>query len=125
MQVTVSIGIATAGPGETADDLLRNADVAMYVAKRRGKGRAETYESRMHADVRERLELEAALRGALDRNELTLHYQPIVALDTGADPRASRRWCAGSTRRSATSCRSTSSPSPRRPGSSCSSAGGC
>ena len=84
VQVTVSIGVATAGPGETADDLLRNADVAMYVAKRRGKGRAETYESRMYADVRERLEMEAALRGALDRNELTLHYQPIVALDTGA-----------------------------------------
>ena len=84
VQVTVSIGVATAGPGETADDLLRNADVAMYVAKRRGKGRAETYESRMYADVRERLEMEAALRGALDRNELTLHYQPIVALDSGA-----------------------------------------
>jgi EAL domain-containing protein (putative c-di-GMP-specific phosphodiesterase class I) len=83
VQVTVSIGVATAGPGETADDLLRNADVAMYVAKRRGKGRAETYESRMYADVRERLEMEAALRGALDRNELTLHYQPIVALDSG------------------------------------------
>jgi predicted signal transduction protein with EAL and GGDEF domain len=83
VQVTVSIGVATAGPGETADDLLRNADVAMYVAKRRGKGRAETYESRMYADVRERLEMEAALRGALDRSELTLHYQPIVALDSG------------------------------------------
>ncbi len=83
VQVTVSIGVATAGPGETADDLLRNAVVAMYVATRRGKGRAETYESRMYADVRERLEMEAALRGALDRNELTLHYQPIVALDSG------------------------------------------
>jgi predicted signal transduction protein with EAL and GGDEF domain len=65
VQVTVSIGVATAGPGETADDLLRNADVAMYVAKRRGKGRAETYESRMYADVRERLEMEAALRSLL------------------------------------------------------------
>jgi diguanylate cyclase (GGDEF)-like protein len=83
VQVSVSIGVATAGPGETADDLLRNADVAMYVAKRRGKGRAETYESRMYADVRERLEMEAALRAALERDELRLHYQPIVSLEHG------------------------------------------
>jgi len=83
VQVTVSIGVATAGPGETADDLLRNADVAMYVAKRRGKGRAETYESKMYADVRERLEMEAALRAALERDELVLHYQPIVRLADG------------------------------------------
>ena len=84
VQVSVSIGVATAGPGDTADDLLRNADVAMYVAKRRGKGRAATYESRMYADVRERLEMEAALRSAIDANELRLHYQPIVGLETGA-----------------------------------------
>jgi len=84
LQVSVSIGVATAGPGDTADDLLRNADVAMYVAKRRGKGRAETYESRMYADVRERLEMEAALRAALEGDELRLHYQPIVSLATGA-----------------------------------------
>jgi diguanylate cyclase (GGDEF)-like protein/PAS domain S-box-containing protein len=85
VQVSVSIGVATAGPGETADDLLRNADVAMYVAKRRGKGRAETYESRMYADVRERLDMEAALRAALERDgELTLHYQPIVSIESGA-----------------------------------------
>jgi diguanylate cyclase (GGDEF)-like protein/PAS domain S-box-containing protein len=83
VQVSVSIGVATAGPGDTADDLLRNADVAMYVAKRRGKGRAETYESRMYADVRERLEMEAALRSALEGDELTLHYQPMVDLATG------------------------------------------
>ncbi|MBA2457415.1 MAG: EAL domain-containing protein [Gemmatimonadales bacterium] len=83
VQLTVSIGVATAGPGDTADDLLRNADVAMYVAKRRGKGRAETYESKMYADVRERLEMEAALRAALERDELVLHYQPIVRLADG------------------------------------------
>ncbi|HEX6107344.1 MAG TPA: EAL domain-containing protein [Gemmatimonadales bacterium] len=83
VQVSVSIGVAIAGPEDTADDLLRNADVAMYVAKRRGKGRAETYESRMYADVRERLEMEAALRAALERGELTLHYQPIVSLASG------------------------------------------
>jgi diguanylate cyclase (GGDEF)-like protein/PAS domain S-box-containing protein len=84
VQVTASIGVATAGAGESADDLLRNADVAMYAAKRRGKGRSETYESRMYADVRHRLEMEAALRAAIDSGELTLHYQPIVQLGTGA-----------------------------------------
>ena len=84
VQVTASIGVATASVGETADDLLRNADVAMYAAKRRGKGRSETYESRMYADVRHRLEMEAALRTAIDAGELTLHYQPIVQLGTGA-----------------------------------------
>ncbi|MBA3894604.1 MAG: EAL domain-containing protein, partial [Gemmatimonadales bacterium] len=84
VQVTASIGVATATPGDTADDLLRNADVAMYAAKRRGKGRSETYESRMYADVRNRLEMEAALRAAIDGGELTLHYQPIVHLGSGA-----------------------------------------
>jgi diguanylate cyclase (GGDEF)-like protein/PAS domain S-box-containing protein len=84
VQVTASIGVATAVADETADDLLRNADVAMYAAKRRGKGRSETYESRMYADVRHRLEMEAALRAAIDAQELTLHYQPIVQLGTGA-----------------------------------------
>jgi diguanylate cyclase (GGDEF)-like protein/PAS domain S-box-containing protein len=84
IQVTASIGVATATGEETADDLLRNADVAMYAAKRRGKGRSETYESRMYADLRERLEMEASLRSAIERCELTLHYQPIVAISTGA-----------------------------------------
>jgi diguanylate cyclase (GGDEF)-like protein/PAS domain S-box-containing protein len=84
VQVTASIGVATATGDETADDLLRNADVAMYAAKRRGKGRSETYESRMYADLRERLEMEASLRSAIERCELTLHYQPIVSLDSGA-----------------------------------------
>ncbi|HEX2638460.1 MAG TPA: EAL domain-containing protein [Gemmatimonadales bacterium] len=84
VRVTASIGVAAAVGGESADDLLRNADVAMYEAKRHGKGRSATYESRMYADIRERLDLEAALRGALERRELVLHYQPIVQLQSGA-----------------------------------------
>ena len=83
VQVNASIGIATATPDDTADDLLRNADVAMYTAKRLGKGRCETYQSQMYADVRERLEMETALRGAIDRGELSLVYQPIVCFQTG------------------------------------------
>jgi diguanylate cyclase (GGDEF)-like protein/PAS domain S-box-containing protein len=84
VRVTASIGVATASAEDTADDLLRNADVAMYAAKRHGKGRSATFESRMYADLRERLDLEAALSAAMERNELLLHYQPIVELKTGA-----------------------------------------
>jgi diguanylate cyclase (GGDEF)-like protein/PAS domain S-box-containing protein len=83
VHVTASFGIATAIGEETADDLLRNADLAMYTAKRQGKGRFATYESRMVADSRHRLELEAALRTAIEREELVLHYQPIMHLRTG------------------------------------------
>jgi diguanylate cyclase (GGDEF)-like protein/PAS domain S-box-containing protein len=83
LRVTASIGVATASAADRADDLLRNADMAMYAAKRLGKGRAATYESRMYADIRERLDLEAALRAAIERNELTLFYQPIVNLKSG------------------------------------------
>jgi diguanylate cyclase (GGDEF)-like protein/PAS domain S-box-containing protein len=84
LRVTASIGVATAGAGDSADDLLRNADMAMYAAKRHGKGHAETYESRMYADIRERLDLEAALRLAIEGQELTLFYQPIVNLKSGS-----------------------------------------
>jgi diguanylate cyclase (GGDEF)-like protein/PAS domain S-box-containing protein len=83
LRVTASIGVATASPSDRADDVLRNADMAMYAAKRLGKGRAATYESRMYADIRERLDLEAALRAAIERQELTLFYQPIVNLQSG------------------------------------------
>ena len=83
VRVTASIGVASAAAEDRADDLLRNADMAMYAAKRRGKGRAATYESRMYADIRERLDLEAALRAAIEGHELTLFYQPIVNLQSG------------------------------------------
>jgi diguanylate cyclase (GGDEF)-like protein len=83
VRVTASIGVASASTDDTADDLLRNADMAMYAAKRRGKGRSATYESRMYADIRERLDLEAALRAAIEGNQLTLFYQPIVNLQSG------------------------------------------
>ncbi len=84
MQVNASIGVAVTTGGETADDLLRNADVAMYTAKRRGKGRFETYQPHMYTDIKDRLEMETALRCAIDEDRLVLHYQPIVCLKTGA-----------------------------------------
>ncbi|MGH7628073.1 MAG: putative bifunctional diguanylate cyclase/phosphodiesterase [Gemmatimonadales bacterium] len=83
VHVHVSIGIASASGADTADDLLRNADVAMYAAKRGGKRRSELYRSDMHTAVHERLELESALALAIERNELELHYQPIVCLRSG------------------------------------------
>ena len=80
--VSASIGFAFDTVGTDADDLLRNADLAMYRAKGTGKGRFVAYEPTMHAAVMERVALEADLRHALERNELVLHYQPIIDLDT-------------------------------------------
>ena len=81
--VGASVGIAHNRDELDAGQLLRNADIAMYTAKRLGKGRYEVFEPAMHAAAVERLALEGDLRRALDRDELTLHYQPVVALDTG------------------------------------------
>jgi len=87
MFVRASIGIAAERPSSgqpgDADQLLRRADVAMYVAKRRGKGRYEVYEPRMHVSIVERLELLGDLQRAVDLHEFTLHYQPVVLLKTG------------------------------------------
>ncbi|MDQ6827722.1 MAG: bifunctional diguanylate cyclase/phosphodiesterase, partial [Gemmatimonadota bacterium] len=81
--VGASIGIAQATSDGGAGELLRNADVAMYTAKSRGKGRYEIFQPEMHTAVLARLELEADLRHAVERGEFVLHFQPIVELDTG------------------------------------------
>ncbi|HEX9109240.1 MAG TPA: EAL domain-containing protein [Longimicrobiales bacterium] len=82
--VTASIGIALSAPGYTqADEMLRDADTAMNRAKLVGRARHELFETEMHTDVVARLRLETQLRRALERDELRLHYQPIVRLDTG------------------------------------------
>ncbi|MBI1353206.1 MAG: EAL domain-containing protein [Acidobacteria bacterium] len=80
----VSIGIALSSTGkQTADELLRDADLAMYRAKSRGKARYELFTQRLHTRAVELLQLETDLRHAVERNELVLHYQPIVDLATG------------------------------------------
>jgi diguanylate cyclase (GGDEF)-like protein len=80
---SASIGIAFASPGGTCDQVLRNADLAMYTAKGRGKARSEVFDESMHGAALERLELEGDLRRAVEQGELVLHYQPIVELRTG------------------------------------------
>lgn len=82
--VSASIGIASTISANTqAEDLLRDADIAMYRAKRMGKGHCEVFDSAMHADAVRRLTLENDLRKALERREFRVYYQPIVSLQTG------------------------------------------
>ncbi|MDX1619608.1 MAG: EAL domain-containing protein [Nitriliruptorales bacterium] len=90
VQVDSSIGIAVSDTNYSGrdtrtatDELLRNADIAMYMAKGGGKGRYELFEPSMHVAVVERLKLESDLQHALDHDEFELHYQPIVGLDDG------------------------------------------
>jgi diguanylate cyclase (GGDEF)-like protein/PAS domain S-box-containing protein len=82
VDLRASIGIAEAQPGESAEDLLRNADVAMYHAKSSGKRCIVLFETGMHAAVLSRLELQGDLKRAVERDELVLAYQPIVELAT-------------------------------------------
>jgi diguanylate cyclase (GGDEF)-like protein len=83
--IGASVGIALGSAAEyTVDELLRNADFAMYQAKSMGKHRYALFEPGMRAAAVERVELATLLRGAIERGELVLHYQPIVDLGSGA-----------------------------------------
>jgi diguanylate cyclase (GGDEF)-like protein len=79
LKVTASIGVA-AGPRASADELLRDADIAMYRAKCNGKNRYVAFESEMQGAIRSRLELEMDLREGLQNDEFFLVYQPIFNL---------------------------------------------
>jgi diguanylate cyclase (GGDEF)-like protein len=84
LRIRASIGIATAGREmPDPDDLLRNADLALYAAKANGKSRFAVFDSSMERKAFERLELESAMRRALERGEFVVHYQPIVRLGDG------------------------------------------
>ena len=80
--ISASIGIAM--DATTAGDMIRDADLAMYRAKAEGKGRHAVFEPAMHVAVVERADLEADLQRVIERDELVLHYQPIVALGNRA-----------------------------------------
>jgi diguanylate cyclase (GGDEF)-like protein len=83
--VSASVGVAVVGPDgrATAESLLRDADAAMYRAKERGGARYEVFDAELRARLVRRVSTEEALRGALERNELRVRYQPIVRPQTG------------------------------------------
>ena len=84
VSVYVSVGIATSRHGDTsAEELIRDADVAMYKAKTAGKNRFQVFHPSMGAAVLERHGLKEELRLAIEREQLTLYFQPIVALGSG------------------------------------------
>jgi diguanylate cyclase (GGDEF)-like protein/PAS domain S-box-containing protein len=83
MRVAASVGIAFAGADDGVEELMRNADVAMYAAKSAGKGRYVVYEASMQHAAGEQREMEAELDKAMREAQFLLHYQPIVDLRSG------------------------------------------
>ena len=82
--LTASVGIAyNSNPGAEAQDLVRDAEIAMYRAKSAGKARCEVFDHVMHAGAIKRLQLETDLRKALELNQFRVYYQPIVSLRNG------------------------------------------
>ncbi|HYR10863.1 MAG TPA: EAL domain-containing protein [Longimicrobium sp.] len=81
--VTASLGIAVSSIGfSRPEDVLRDADAAMYRAKARGRARFEIADAELHARSLEQLEMESELREAVERDQLRLHFQPVVVMDT-------------------------------------------
>jgi diguanylate cyclase (GGDEF)-like protein/PAS domain S-box-containing protein len=97
---TVSIGVAVSTTGyDDPQDVLRDADIAMYRAKARGKARHEVFDTAMHERTVELLRFETDLRRAVEREELRVYYQPLVEISTGriAGFEALLRWQRGDT----------------------------
>jgi diguanylate cyclase (GGDEF)-like protein/PAS domain S-box-containing protein len=81
--ISASIGIAVSEPGSTPAEMMRNADLAMYDAKRLGKAQYSLYTEEMHVRVAGQLTIESALRTAIEQRTLRVFYQPILELRTG------------------------------------------
>ena len=93
--ITASIGIAFCATSYTnSEDLIRDAEIAMYRAKREGKARCQVFDAEMHILAVNRLQLETDIRRALELGEFRVHYQPIVSLQSGriAGFEALSRW---------------------------------
>ncbi len=85
LNVTASIGLTVyPDDGITAADLLRNADAALHIAKQQGHNSYHFFTAEMNTRALDRLNLETHLRHAIERNELSLHYQPLINLENGA-----------------------------------------
>ncbi|MBC9033717.1 EAL domain-containing protein [Sphingomonas sp. JC676] len=81
LEIGATVGISRCPhDSTTADELLRSADVAMYEAKRAGRGRYHFFEAQMDVRLRERASLEAELRAAIENGQITAHYQPVISL---------------------------------------------
>lgn len=82
---STSVGVALSSIGyDSTEEILRDADTAMYRAKEQGQGRFEVFDKVMHARAISRLQLESDLRQALERGEFEVYYQPIMNLEAGA-----------------------------------------
>jgi diguanylate cyclase (GGDEF)-like protein/PAS domain S-box-containing protein len=84
VRISASIGISHSDAHMTAADMMRNADIAMYAAKREGRSRVAIFNESMYSDVAGRLELENDLRDAIEERSLAVHYQPIIDLRDGS-----------------------------------------
>ena len=83
LYVSASIGIALVAPDRAPEDVVREADVAMYRAKAQGGARHAVFDEAMHARAMERLELETGLRRAIEHGDLRVQYQPVIQTATG------------------------------------------
>lgn len=81
--LSMSAGIAQVLPNQRGEEILRNADMAMYAAKGKGKSRVMVFDEEMHQQLRDQLELANDLRVALEEDQFTLYYQPVVRLPDG------------------------------------------
>ena len=97
LSVTASIGIAFGRSGDDPGEILRDADSARHLAKLKGGGGIELFDTRLNTQAHQRLELEDALRGAIDREEFEVYYQPLVDLPSrrAAGFEALLRWHRG------------------------------